>query len=108
MLSPGTCVSYKMPSPSFLGSTHAKPKYLWIKLDVKPSILKFSYALSIRKYGTDKVLEPTPLGLESFHVYCNPLLKVTDFIIGGSLNPTKKNYFAGVKSYITNNQLRKL
>jgi len=37
-------------------------------------------------------------------IYYNLLLKVTDFIIGGFLNSTKKNYLTGVRSSIINHQ----
>lgn len=41
-------------------------------------------------------------------IYCNPLLKVTDFITRGSLNPTKRDYFIGIRSfYITLKTLEK-
>lgn len=41
-------------------------------------------------------------------IYYNPLLKVTDFIIRGSLNPIKKNCFASVRFSTTNLLLREL
>jgi hypothetical protein len=37
-------------------------------------------------------------------IYYNPLYEVTNFIIRESLNPTKREYFAGVESSITNHQ----
>ena len=37
-----------------------------------------------------------------FSIYYNPLLKVTNFIIGESPNPTKMDYFVGVRPFTIN------
>jgi hypothetical protein len=37
-----------------------------------------------------------------FSIYYNPLLKVTNFIIGRSLNFIKMDYFVGVRPFTTN------
>jgi len=43
-----------------------EPKCMWVSQDVRPNYLEFSYALSLNAYESDKVLDPSALGLESF------------------------------------------
>jgi len=68
------------------------------------------HALILRAFIIYKQ-EQTLLFIE-FRAYylisCNLFLKVTNFIIGGSLNSTKMNCFVGVRYFINNYQLYKL
>jgi len=68
------------------------------------------HILILRKFIIQKQ-EQTLLFLEfkvRYLIYCNLLLKIIDFIIGGSTNPRKKDCFAGVRPSTTTNFFLKL
>jgi hypothetical protein len=63
------------------------------------------HTLILRKFIIQKQ-EQTLLFLEFkvyFLIYYNLLLKIIDFIIGGSINLTKKDCFVGVRPSTTTN-----
>jgi len=68
---------------------YVEPKNMWIWRVTKLDVFRFSYALSPSTYRFDKLLDPSPLSLESFQVqiymklliFLDPILYHNDLFV---------------------------